>query len=45
MVPETAWQAAIDGKGQVRERRADDACENQRCAHRECWIGKRTSRS
>jgi hypothetical protein len=25
-VPETAWEAAIDGKGQVRERRADDAC-------------------
>ena len=38
MVPEHAWQAAIDGKGQVRERRADDACGNQRCAHRECWI-------
>ena len=36
-VPEHAWQAAIDGKGQVRERRADDACGNQRCAHRECW--------
>jgi hypothetical protein len=38
VVPETAWEAAIDGKGQVRERRADDACANQRCAHRECWI-------
>ena len=25
-VPEAAWEAAIDGKGQVRERRADDAC-------------------
>ena len=25
-VPEPAWEAAIDGKGQVRERRADDAC-------------------
>jgi Transposase DDE domain group 1 len=37
-VPEPAWEAAIDGKGQVRERRADDACGNQRCAHRECWI-------
>jgi hypothetical protein len=35
---ESAWEAAIDGKGQVRERRADDACGNQRCAHRECWI-------
>jgi hypothetical protein len=37
-VPEHAWQAAIDGKGQVCERRADDACGNQRCSHRECWI-------
>ena len=37
-VPETAWQAAIDGKGQVRERRADEACGNPRCAHRACWI-------
>ena len=37
-VPEQAWEAAIDGKGQVRERRSDDACGNQRCAHRECWI-------
>jgi hypothetical protein len=37
-VPEPAWEAAIDGKGQVRERRADDACGNRRCAHRECWI-------
>ena len=37
-VPEPAWEAAIDGKGQVRERRSDDACGNQRCAHRECWI-------
>ena len=36
--PRAAWEAAIDGKGQVRERRADDACGNQRCAHRECWI-------
>ena len=37
-VPEPAWEAAIDGEGRVRERRADDACGNQRCAHRECWI-------
>src|ERR1700683_2955583 len=36
--PEHAWQAAIDGRGEVRERRADDACGNQRCAHRTCWI-------
>jgi hypothetical protein len=38
MVPEQAWQAAIDGRGQVRERRADDACGNSQCAHRACWI-------
>ena len=29
MVPEQAWQAAIDGRGEVRERRADDACGNR----------------
>jgi Transposase DDE domain group 1 len=38
MVPEQAWQAAIDGRGEVRERRADDACGNSGCAHRGCWI-------
>ncbi len=38
LVPEQAWQAAIDGRGQVRERRADDACGDGRCAHRACWI-------
>ena len=37
-IPETAWQTAIDGKGQVRERRSDGACPDQRCAHRTCWI-------
>jgi hypothetical protein len=37
-VPETAWEIAIDGKGQVRERRCDDACADPRCAHRKCWI-------
>jgi hypothetical protein len=37
-VPETAWEAAINAKGQVRERRADDACQNRRCAHPACWI-------
>jgi hypothetical protein len=38
LVPETAWEAAIDGKGEVRERRADGACADPRCAHRACWI-------
>ena len=37
-VPEHAWQAAIDGRGEVRERRADGACADPRCAHRACWI-------
>ena len=38
LVPEGAWQAAVDAHGKVRERRADDACGNPRCAHRACWI-------
>ena len=37
-VPETAWEIAVDGKGQVRERRSDDACVSPRCAHPQCWI-------
>ena len=38
LVPETAWEAAIDARGEVRERRADGACADPRCAHRACWI-------
>jgi len=38
LVPEDAWQIAIGGRGEVRERRADDACADDRCAHRKCWI-------
>jgi hypothetical protein len=38
LAPEQAWQIAIDSGGQVRERRADDACAHLRCAHRACWI-------
>ena len=38
LVPEQAWQIAIDGRGEIRERRADDACGNGQCAHRACWI-------
>ena len=38
LVPEQAWQIAIDGSGEVRERRADDACAISCCAHRACWI-------
>jgi hypothetical protein len=38
LVPEQAWQIAIDGRGEIRERRADDACPGESCAHRACWI-------
>jgi hypothetical protein len=37
-VPGQAWQIAIDGRGEVRERRCDDACSDTQCAHRECWV-------
>ena len=38
LVPEAAWQLAIDPDGEVRERRAGDACPSRQCAHRSCWI-------
>jgi hypothetical protein len=38
LVPEQAWQIAIDGRGEVRERRADGACAVSSCAHRACWV-------
>jgi hypothetical protein len=38
LVPETAWEAAIDAGGKVRERRSEQACANDRCGHRACWI-------
>jgi hypothetical protein len=38
LVPDQAWQIAIDGKGEVRERRAGDACADLRCGHQACWI-------
>jgi hypothetical protein len=38
LVPEQAWQIAIDGRGEIRERRADEACADLSCAHRDCWI-------
>ena len=37
-VPEQAWQIAIDPRGEVRERRAGDACGDRGCAHRCCWV-------
>jgi hypothetical protein len=33
-----AWQIAIDRRGEVRERRAADACGEPRCGHRRCWV-------
>jgi hypothetical protein len=38
LVPEQAWQIAVDHRGEVRERRADGACETVDCGHRRCWI-------
>jgi Transposase DDE domain group 1 len=37
-VPAEAWQIAVDERGEVRERRADDACPDRSCGHRRCWI-------
>jgi hypothetical protein len=37
LVPESAWQVAIDHRGQLRERRAGDACQHRWCAHARCW--------
>ena len=38
LVPEAAWQIAVDRQGEVRERRADGACRDRRCGHRACWV-------
>jgi hypothetical protein len=38
LVPGQAWQIAIDARGEVRERRADEACADSCCAHRRCWV-------
>jgi hypothetical protein len=37
-VPAGAWQIAVDARGQIRERRADQACGDLDCGHRRCWI-------
>jgi Transposase DDE domain group 1 len=37
-VPAGAWQIAVDARGQIRERRADDARGDTGCGHRRCWI-------
>jgi Transposase DDE domain group 1 len=36
--PEDIWQIALDHRGEVRERRAEDACADLSCSHRRCWI-------
>jgi hypothetical protein len=38
LVPEGAWQIAIDHRGEVRERRSDDARADPECGHQACWI-------
>lgn len=38
LVPAQAWQIAVDGAGEVRERRAGGACADRDCGHRACWI-------
>ena len=37
-VLEETWQVCIDPRGEVRERRADEACRDRCCGHRGCWI-------
>ena len=37
-VPARAWQIAVDEHGEVRERRAGEACGDLGCGHRRCWI-------
>jgi hypothetical protein len=38
LVPARAWQIAVDGRGEVRERRSDAACADRQCGHRRCWV-------
>lgn len=38
LVPEQGWVQAIGPEGLLRERRADDGCDNPRCAHPGCWV-------
>jgi hypothetical protein len=38
LVPEDAWEIAVDHRGEVRERRAGGACADVDCGHRRCWI-------
>jgi hypothetical protein len=36
--PAGTWQIALDHCGEVRERRADEACADRCCTHRRCWV-------
>lgn len=38
LLPEQAWVQAIGPTGKLRERRAEDSCDNLRCAHARCWV-------
>jgi Transposase DDE domain group 1 len=38
VVPAGAWQITVDARGEIRERRADEACGDLGCGHRRCWI-------
>ena len=38
LVPQEAWQIAIDQRGEVRERRTAAACADRSCGHARCWI-------
>ena len=35
-VPAGAWQIVVDARGEIRERRADQACCDLHCGHRQC---------
>ncbi len=44
-VPEAAWEIAVDGRGEVRERRFGEARADWRCATANAALRKRTSPS
>jgi len=37
-VLEETWQICIDPRGEIRERRSDEACGDRCCGHRDCWV-------
>jgi hypothetical protein len=37
-VTEQAWLIAVEHPGEIRERRAEGACDDRECAHRRCCI-------